>query len=348
MTQTALNDLLPHGYIDAHHHVWAPESRGHEIGYGWLRDIGAMKPFGDPTPIQRDYLMAEYLAETPMPPRASVHVQTDGALPDPVAETRFVQQEVDRAGHAVKIVALADLSADTLPETLSAHAMSRDFCGVRQIVARLEDRPDLTFAPRDYLRDPKWVSGLKLLEDRGLTFDLQMYPEQAEAALEALSATPALTVVIDHALCPYFGTADPSDPGAFHRLDTIDVASLDEPDAHEQNEGPLFATQANYDLWHNAVQMMAARPNTYIKLSGWGMYQPDWATDGIAPVGTYVLDLLVEFGADRVMWGSNYPVEKLVTPYDAALQNTAEYVWKQYREEVFLKASSTAYGIKLK
>lgn len=343
----ALTDLLPSGYIDAHHHVWAPVSRGDEIGYHWLRDIGAQKPFGDPTPIQRDYLMEEFLAEASVRPRASVHVQTDGTLLDPVAETRFVQAEADRAGHSVKIVALADLSADNLCQTLSTHAESHDFCGVRQIVARLNHRSDLNFAPRDYLRDPKWVNGLKVLEDRDLTFDLQMYPEQAEVALEALSATPALTVIIDHALCPYFGTADPSDTSAFHRLDKIDAAPLEDLDTFEETAGPVFTTQANYDLWLKAVQLMASRPNTYIKLSGWGMYDPAWARNGVASVGTYVFDLLVNFGASRVMWGSNYPVEKLATPYETALHNTAAYIWDPYRRDVFLRTASEAYGIKL-
>ncbi|WP_224814906.1 amidohydrolase [Hasllibacter sp. MH4015] len=307
----ALKDLLPHGYIDAHHHVWAPESRGDEIGYGWLRDVGAMKPFGDPTPIQRDYLMDEFLAEAALAPRASVHVQTDGALPDPVAETRFVQDQADAADHAVKIVALVDLSADDLTQTLSRHAESKDFCGVRQIVARLDQRPDLSFAPRDYLTERRWIDGLKVLEDRGLSFDFQMYPEQAEAALEALSDTPALTVVIDHALCPY-------DPRA---------------------EG--------YELWSDAVRLMAERPGTFIKLSGWGMYDAVWGRYGSEAIGPYIDDILATFGADRVMWGSNYPVEKLATPYETCVETIARHVPDVDRESVFIRSAARAYGLKL-
>lgn len=305
-----LIDVLPSGYIDAHHHVWAPVSRGDQIGYGWLRDIGAMKPFGDPTPIQRDYLVADFLGEASVAPRASVHVQTDGALPDPVAETRFVQAQADAADHRVKIVALVDLSADNLATTLDAHAESRDFCGVRQIVARLDHRADLTFAPRDFLSDPKWVNGLKTLEDRGLTFDLQMYPEQAEAALEALSATPALTVIIDHALCPY-------DP-------------------------------AQIVLWEAAVALMAPRENTFIKLSGWGMYDAEWTMNGGIAVQPMVAEILQRFGSDRVMWGSNYPVEKLATRYEACLEATAQIVPGALRSDVFNHAATQAYGIKLK
>lgn len=307
----ALSDLLPHGYVDAHHHVWAPESLGDQIGYGWLRDIGAPKPFGDPTPIQRDYRIEEFLDEASMAPRASVHVQTDGALPDPVAETAFVQAEADRAGLPVAIVGLADLAAPDLAALLDRHAAYRGFRGVRQIVSRLEDRPDLSFAPRDYLADKQWVAGLKVLEDRGLSFDLQLYPEQAAAARAALSDTPALTVVIDHAISPY----DHS------------------PEGHAR--------------WSAAVRLLAARPNTYVKLSGWGMFQADWAERGNETIGPLVDELMQAFGAERVMWGSNYPVEKLATEYEPCLRSTALHLPVVERQNVFLRSAIKAYRLKL-
>ncbi len=307
----ALKDLLPSGYIDAHHHVWAPESRGDDVGYVWLRDIGAPKPFGDPTPIQRDYLMEEFLAEAEVSPRATVHVQTDGALPDPVAETAFVQAEADRCGHAVKIVGLSDLSADDLAETLARHAAFNGFCGIRQIVGRLDHRPDLSFAPRDFMKEKQWCEGLKRLEGDGLTFDLQMYPEQAELAVETLSATPALRVIIDHALCPY----------------------------DQRAEG--------YEAWTEAVALMAARPNTWIKLSGWGMYDSGWDKFGAAAVQPYIDDIMVSFGSERVMWGSNYPVEKLVKPYQNCIEEIANAVPINARNDVFIHSATKAYSLTL-
>ena len=38
---------------------WEP----YTLEYGWLRDIGSPKPFGDPTPIQRDYTKEEFWTE---------------------------------------------------------------------------------------------------------------------------------------------------------------------------------------------------------------------------------------------------------------------------------------------
>ena len=49
----------PAPFIDAHHHLWEP----YTLEYGWLRDIGSPKPFGDPTPIQRDYTKEEFWTE---------------------------------------------------------------------------------------------------------------------------------------------------------------------------------------------------------------------------------------------------------------------------------------------
>lgn len=309
MTSTVFGSPIP--YIDAHHHIWAPRTRGSEIGYVWLRDIGAPKPFGDPTSIQRDYLMAEFLAETSEPPRASVHVQTDGALPDPVAETAFVQAQADAAGHPVAIVGLADLGAPNLDELLTRHAQYPGFRGVRQIVARLEDRPELSFSPRDLLTEKQWLDGLKRIESRGLTFDLQLYPEQAEAAMQALSAVPALTVIIDHALSPH------------------------------------DASEAGLARWKAAVSLMATRPRTYIKLSGFGMFRRDWTKGGADAFGPHIAHILAEFGAARVMWGSNYPVEKLTAPYEACLQTVLAHIPEPDHETVLYRSVIDSYDLKL-
>ena len=294
--------------IDAHHHVWAPESRGDEIGYKWLRDIGAPKPFGDPTPIQRDYLMPEFLAEAGFALEASVHVQTDPALPDPVAETRFVQGQLDTTPYAVgSMVVFSDLTAPDVHGALVAHMESDDVVGVRQIVARLDHRPDLTFAKSDLLNDPAFRAGLAEVHANGVAFDLQMYPEQAADALRALETVPDLPVIIDHALCPY----------------------------EQRAEG--------YETWSAAVGLMASRPNTFVKLSGWGMYDPDWAARGAGSIAPYVEELLLAFGPTRVMWGSNYPVEKIATPYPLMLDVVAQCVPPEHHVDVFRNTAMAVY-----
>ena len=43
--------------IDAHHHLWDLNA----VNYPWLMEKGKRRFFGDPTPIQRNYLIDEHI-----------------------------------------------------------------------------------------------------------------------------------------------------------------------------------------------------------------------------------------------------------------------------------------------
>ena len=58
--------------IDAHHHLWDLDA----VDYPWLNAKGVYRFFGDPTPIQRNYLLGEFRKEaSEQGIRASVHIQ---------------------------------------------------------------------------------------------------------------------------------------------------------------------------------------------------------------------------------------------------------------------------------
>ncbi len=189
--------------IDAHHHLWAPQTPALDVGYVWLKDIGAMKPFGDPTRIQRDYLLPEFLAELDHTVQASVHVQADPRLPDPIAETAFVQKISDDSGHPIMIVGFANLASDHCVAQIEGHKVHPNLRGIRQIISHLPDRPDLSFAQVNLLDDALWRRNFARLADYGLRFDLQLYPEQMLPAADLLAAHPGVPVVIDHLGSPY-------------------------------------------------------------------------------------------------------------------------------------------------
>ena len=263
--------------IDAHHHLWAPQSDPANVGYVWLRDIGAMKPFGDPTPIQRDYLLDEFLGEAvPWTLTGSVHVQTDPKLPDPVAETAFIQGISDASGHSIMIVGFADLVSDDFADQLARHLKHPNLRGIRQIISHLPDRPDISFAATDFLADHTWRGQYPMLADHGLSFDLQLYPEQMEAAAEFLGNHENVPVVIDHMGSPH----DLSDTG--------------------------LAT------WARGMRALSDVPHVSVKLSGYAMYFRS-ALAGKAVRLTQ--ETLRMFGPERVMFGSNFPVDKLHLTY---------------------------------
>jgi predicted TIM-barrel fold metal-dependent hydrolase len=276
----ALPDIL----IDAHHHLWNPVSNDPDVGYVWLRDIGAPKPFGDPTPIQRDYLPQEFLAE-PAPARlaASVHLQADGAIADPVAETLFVDQAARAAGHLMAIIGFVDLANAAAGDMIQGHqAASPAFRGVRQILSRLEDRQDISFAKVDYLRHKGWRKRFAQLAALDLSFDLQCYPEQMGEAAAFLSDHPGIPVIIDHAGSPWDQSAD------------------------------------GLKRWQDGLAALAALPHVSIKLCGFGMFDRNWNARSIRPLFDAIEGL---FGYQRMLFASNFPVDKLMRSYGDILSD---------------------------
>ena len=69
------------------------------------------------------------------------------------------------------------------------------------------------------------------------------------------------------------------------------------------------------DLWKNGLSNIAACKNVYVKLSGLLTEAPKGPVDVevIQPYFDHIIDV---FSADRVMWGSDWPVIKLNGDYD--------------------------------
>ncbi|MEZ5811942.1 MAG: amidohydrolase family protein [Rhizobiaceae bacterium] len=265
--------------IDAHHHLWDVEANG--ASYPWYGEDHGDRGWGNTAAIMRNYLPADILADA----RAggvelvkSVHVQANYDFSDPVAETRWLEgiaQADGSSGLPAAIVGYADLSAPDAAQVLAAHAVHGRFRGIRQVLNRHPD-PKLNRAPRDYLADPQWHAGVKRLAAMGLSFDAQIYHHQASTLAEVARANPDLAIVIDHALMP---------------------AERDE---------------ANLDGWRQAVAELAGLPNLTMKVSGFGMVDGSWTTDSIRP---FVLHCIEAFGPTRIMFGSNFPVDRLMADY---------------------------------
>ena len=294
--------------VDAHHHLWDPDDGGSGIAYRWLRERGAPKPFGDPTPIQRDYLAPEYLGESAHEIVGSIHVQSDGAIADPVAETAWLDGVADAHGVPSAIVGFVDLSRGDAEAVISRHmAASPRFRGVRQIVARTEGRPDISFAPREWLDDPVWRANYASLADHGLRFDLQLHPSQMTRAAAFLAEVPDVPVAIDHA-------------GSPHDL-----------------------SPAGLTLWEAGMEALAALPHVSCKLSGLGMFASGWTETGaMHPVIRAVLAL---FGPERTMWGSNFPVDGLFGSMDSTVSAIGEGLSEADRPAVFRRTALRFYGL---
>lgn len=225
---------LPSRIVDAHHHLWDLDA----VHYPWLMERGVRRFFGDPTPIQKDFLVSDFRADHgALPVVKSVHIQVGVAPEDSLLETRWLQAQSDAEGLPNAIIAFCDLTAEDLPDQLYAHAQSPAFRGVRQIVGRSAEE-DAKTGTGSLLANPHFLDGLKELSRRGLSFDLQLVPSQMEAMVDVLERVPELNVALCHA-------------------------------------GSLSLAQ-DFTLWQKGIRRFAALPQMICKISGFGMFDPGW------------------------------------------------------------------------
>lgn len=264
--------------IDAHHHLWDLET----LSYPWLQDDagnGAEGFMGDITPLRRSYRLADYKRDWgDWNVVKSVHVQAEHDDTDPVAESRWLQAVADAdGGYPHAIIAFVDFSRDDVDAVLAKHVAIPNVRGVRQILSH-HPNPRYRHADVEHLKDPDWRRRFARLADRGLSFDLQIYPHQAADAVALVDANPDIAFVLNH-------TCEPWDHGPEGRA-----------------------------AWRAAVDALAARANVAAKISGLGMFIPDWSVDDLRP---YVLGTIEAFGVERCMFASNFPVDRLFASFDA-------------------------------
>ena len=69
-----------------------------------------------------------------------------------------------------------------------------------------------------------------------------------------------------------------------------------------------YDNMASIDQWKAGMSLLAQQPNISCKLSGLVMFQHTWTVDSLRPFLEYSLNA---FGANRCLFASNFPVDKL-------------------------------------
>mgnify|MGYP000038245895 FL=1 len=313
--------------VDPHHHLW------HDRGFGaYLLD--ELRADTDTVPAVAETVFVECGAE----------YRTDG--PDhlrPVGETEFVAAIADESATTdgatiTGIVAAADLRLPIglLDEVLDAHeaASGGRFRGIRDALCHAPDdlRPHLSIAgraPAGKATDPDFRRGVARLGERGLTYDTWHYHPQNREFFDLARAVPGTTMVLDH-----FGTPLGVGPWAGR---------------HDE----IFAG------WRDDIAALADCPNVVLKLGGLAM--PDngfgWhgADDARPDVEAFVAaqarwydHAIGCFGADRCMFESNFPVDRLSVDYSVywgAMERLAADRTEDERHELFAGTARRVYGL---
>jgi predicted TIM-barrel fold metal-dependent hydrolase len=295
----------PEKIIDAHHHLWDLL----EMRHTWLAEKGAIRFFGDPAPIQKNYHVPEFKADiSDLPIAASVHIQCGVALEDSVKETEWVQSQSDIHGLANAIVGFCDLTAEDAQVDLDAHQQFENLRGVRQIVGRSAEE-DAKLGTNTLLENPAFKDGLKSLIARKLSFDLQLTPPLMQAAARLFKSVEDVPLALCHA----------GSPGDFSK------------DGMKQ--------------WQDGLKAFAEHGNMICKLSGFGMFDHDWTVESIRDRVLRAIDI---FGPARIAFGSNFPVDKLTASYTdtiGAYLTITESFSKSERDAMFYDTAAAFYRI---
>jgi len=267
--------------VDAHHHLWDLDA----CHYPWLMEKGVVRFFGDPAPIQRNYLPDELRSDaTNYELVGSVHIQVGVADGDEVKESQWLHASAMEHGLPDAIVAFCDLSADNASSVLAQQAAIDGVRGIRQIVGRSAEE-DSQSGSGGLLDDAQWVRNLALLREMDLSFDLQLIPQQMNKITEILRNLPGLRVALCHCGSPW-----------------------------DQSSAGLAS-------WREGLSRLAELPDVHCKISGLSMFNHNWTIGDVHPI---IEACIEEFEPERCMFGSNFPVDKLHKTYDDIWQSYEE------------------------
>lgn len=168
----------------------------------------------------------------------------------------------------------------------------------------------LHVVPDDVSEGALFRENIKRLSGTRLTFDLCVLPHQIEKAAALIDLNPDVRFVLDHCGVP-------------------------------------AVKDGMSDLWKNGIADIARRPNVTVKISGVVAYaDPEsWTAETLRP---FVEHSIANFGWDRVIWGSDWPVCTLgggLTHWVAATHALVAGCSADERERLFQRNAKRLWAI---
>ena len=293
--------------IDAHHHLWDLDQN-----YYPFLDDKIDKDFflGDYSKIRSNYLPVNYTKDAQNHNViGTIHCEAEWNREDQIGETKWLNNLSKINKFPTAIVGHAWFDRDN-SEAIIAEQASFD------IVKGIRSKPKVRFSSSSKeilqdgsMQDLKWRKGLKLLEKYNLNYDLRIPCWHLNEAVEIVRLIPNTKVIINHAGFPW----DRSKEGM--------------------------------DFWRSGVKVMSNEPNTYIKLSEFGVKGQDW---NFSQNTAIILELIDLFGPKRCMFASNFPVSSLNISFDNLFSNFKKIVQKFSLDEknfLFSKTAMQTYNI---
>lgn len=275
--------------------------------------IDAHAHFWDPGALHYPWLTALPPLDRPFLP----HAYAADAAGIPLAGVIFVEcnclpEESDRE------VALVELLAETEPRLagIVAFVDLSDAAARESALARLRGvslvrgvRQNIQGQPPGFALEEELVRGVQRVGDLGLTFDLCATHDQLGEVAVLAARCPDTRLVLDHCGKP-----------------------------------PI--RERGWEPWRTSIARIAAHPNVVCKLSGLlTEAAPACDDEALVPYAAHVLDA---FGAERLMYGSDWPVLTLAGTHQRWYDFTARFTaaWRPAERRCFYHDTAVrVYGL---
>ncbi len=141
---------------------------------------------------------------------------------------------------------------------------------------------------RDYMLRPAFMQGISQLKAYDFTYDILIFPDQLAFAYEFAKTFPQTKLVIDHIAKPNIG-------------------------------------QGEMETWQLQIKHIATLENVSCKLSGM-ITEANWHQWEPAMIHPYMEVVLEAFGAERIMFGSDWPVCLVAGSYGKVIGLVEDYI----------------------
>ena len=132
------------------------------------------------------------------------------------------------------------------------------------------------FGRGDYLIDPAWQAGWQQLARHGLVSCIDTRVTLLPRIARLATLSPETPICIDHCAIP------------------------------------MERTPEYFQAWRAAMRELGRVPSVWMKISGLGMRDPRWTVESLRP---WVLGAIEAFGTARVVFGTNWPVDRMYSSY---------------------------------
>jgi len=211
-----------------------------------------------------------------------------------LAETEFLFHNAFKQKFISGVVGWVDMEHPEVLKQLSWFMENPYFKGIRPMIQDIDDV--------DWMLKPELTPVFKFLENNSLSFDALVLPKHLANLQELITRHPKLRVVIDHGGKPQISKAL-----------GVDI----ENSVNRQ--------------WAEDIEQLAKNKNVFSKLSGLVTEAGDKAS--YADIEPYMSHLLNCFGADKLMWGSDWPVVNLTSDFYTWFEITSTFIKKFTRFE---------------